>query len=191
VHPAYRPWLADVTAALRPVQTEIAGLPGVPARADQVATLFTVGGPGLGPSSVGQIGTISGQPAVLYLPLGALNLPGAFGQDRTDFLDAIKLQTVHAFVTAGRGYGDPAQTAVEATLLKNAGIPLATQAKQALPDSPWGNAIVGPPGNGGYPAQIATAATRFAALPAATRHAWLASHLTALRAGHLTLAQLP
>jgi hypothetical protein len=176
---------------LRPVQTEIAGLPGVPARADQVATLFTVGGPGLGPSSVGQIGTISGQPAVLYLPLGALNLPGAFGQDRTDFLDAIKLQTVHAFVTAGRGYGDPAQTAVEATLLKNAGIPLATQAKQALPDSPWGNAIVGPPGNGGYPAQIATAATRFAALPAATRHAWLASHLTALRAGQLTLAQLP
>jgi hypothetical protein len=191
LHPAYRPWLAEVTAALRPVQTEIAGLPGAPARADQVATLFTVGGPGLGPSSVGQIATISGQPAVLYLPLGALNLPGAFGQDRTDFLDAIKLQTVHAFVTAGSGYGDPAQTAVEAALLKNAGIPLATQATQALRDSPWGNAIVGPPGNGGYPAQIATAATRFAALPAATRHAWLASHLTALRAGQLTLAQLP
>jgi hypothetical protein len=191
VHPAYRPWLADVTAALRPVQTQIAGLPDAPARAAQVATLFTVGGPGLGPSSVGQIAQISGQPAVLHLPLGALNLPGAFGQVRTDFLDAIKLQAVHAFVTGGSGYGDPAQTAVEAALMANAGIPLARQAKQALPDSPWGDAVAGPPGNAGYPAQIATAATRFAALPAATRHAWLASHLAALRAGHLTLAQLP
>ena len=46
-------------------------------------------------------------------------------------------------------------------------------------------------GDAGYPPQIATAATRFAALPAATRHAWLASHLAALRAGQLTLAQLP
>ena len=60
-----------------------------------------------------------------------------------------------------------------------------------MPDSPWGDAVVGPPGNAGYPPQVATAATRFAALPAATRHAWLASHLAALRAGRLTLAQLP
>jgi len=191
VQPGYRPWLAEVTAALRPVQTQIAGLPGAPARAAQVATLFTVGGPGRGRGGVGQIAQISGQPAVLHLPLGALNLSGAFGQVRTDFLDAIKLQTMHAFVTGGSGYGDPAQTAVEAALMKNAGIPLATQAKRALPDSPWGDAVVGLPGNGGYPAQIATAATRFAALPAATRHAWLASHLTALRAGRLSLAQLP
>jgi hypothetical protein len=193
VHPAYRPWLADVTAALRPVQTQIAGLPGDPARTAQVATVFTVGGPGLGRSSVGQIATISGQPAVLYLPLGALNLPGAFGQVQTDFLDAIKLQTVHAFVVAGRGYGDPAQVAVEAALMKLAGIPLAGQAEKAWPGSPWGPfwAGNGPPSQARYPAQIATAATRFAALPAASRHAWLAGHLTALRAGHLTLAQLP
>ena len=39
--------------------------------------------------------------------------------------------------------------------------------------------------------QVAAAARRFAALPAATRHAWLAAHLAALRAGHITLAQLP
>ena len=38
---------------------------------------------------------------------------------------------------------------------------------------------------------IAAAVTRFAALSAATRHAWLAAHLAALRAGHITLAQLP
>jgi hypothetical protein len=34
-------------------------------------------------------------------------------------------------------------------------------------------------------------AQRFAALPAATRHAWLVEHLDALRAGRITLAQLP
>jgi hypothetical protein len=35
------------------------------------------------------------------------------------------------------------------------------------------------------------AAERFAALPASVRHSWLADHLAALRAGQLTLAQLP
>ena len=36
-----------------------------------------------------------------------------------------------------------------------------------------------------------TPAYRFAALPAAARHAWLVEHLAALRAGQITLAQLP
>jgi len=35
------------------------------------------------------------------------------------------------------------------------------------------------------------AAHRFAALPSAARHAWLARHLAALRAGRITVAQLP
>jgi hypothetical protein len=193
VQPAYRPWLADVTAALRPVQTQIAGLPGAPARTAQVATLFAAGGPGSGRSTVGQVSTISGQPPVLAIPLNAFSLPGSFGSNRTRFLDAIKLQTVHAFVTGGSGYGDPAQIAVEAALMKNAGITLAGQAEEAWPGSPWGLPWLGggPPSQARYPAQIATAATRFAALPAATRHAWLAGHLAALRAGRLSLAQLP
>ena len=58
---------------------------------------------------------------------------------------------------------------------------------------PTGNAA--PPGSGvpaltpGSPADAA--AQRFAALPAAARHAWLAAHLTALRAGRITLRELP
>ena len=32
VHPAYRRYLDDVTAAFRPVLNEVAGLPGAPAR---------------------------------------------------------------------------------------------------------------------------------------------------------------
>jgi hypothetical protein len=193
VQPAYRGYLSDVTAALRPVLGQTDGLPGAPARVGQDATVFTAGGARLGVSGVGQISTLHGQPPMLSLPLSTFSLPGSFGSNQTRFLDAIELQTVHAFITAGRGYGDPAQIAVEAALMKNAGIPLAEQAEEAWPGSPWGLPWLGggPPSQTRYPAQIATAATRFAALPAATRHAWLASHLAALRAGRLTLAQLP
>jgi hypothetical protein len=40
-------------------------------------------------------------------------------------------------------------------------------------------------------AGIAAAAQRFAALSASARHAWLATHLAALRAGTVTLARIP
>lgn len=39
--------------------------------------------------------------------------------------------------------------------------------------------------------QVAAAARRLAALPATTRHAWLAAHLQALESGRLTLGQIP
>ena len=186
VQPAYRGYLPDVTAALRPVASQITGLPGAPVRAGQVATLF-FHVTGRGPqTSVGQISTLRGQPPVLSMPLNMFNLPGSFGADQAQFINEIKLQAVHAFVTTSSSYGDPAQIAVEAAVLKNAGISLRTQTTVVLSASPWGV-----PGQLSYPAPIAAAATRFAALPAATRHAWLASHLTALRDGQLTLAQLP
>ncbi|HEY6501507.1 MAG TPA: hypothetical protein VIZ20_18905, partial [Streptosporangiaceae bacterium] len=38
---------------------------------------------------------------------------------------------------------------------------------------------------------VYAAARRLAALPPGARHAWLATHLAALRSGQLTLAQLP
>ena len=41
------------------------------------------------------------------------------------------------------------------------------------------------------PVPVQSAARRFAALPASARHAWLVQHLAALRAGRITLAQLP
>ena len=53
--------------------------------------------------------------------------------------------------------------------------------------------VQGPNGPGPGPATgpVYAAARRFAALPPATRHAWLAAHLAALRSGQLTLADLP
>ena len=65
----------------------------------------------------------------------------------------------------------PAQQAVEDALLTAVG-------SQPL------NAAVNSAG-------VSAAAQRFAALPASARHAWLSAHLTALRAGAITLAQIP
>ncbi len=43
----------------------------------------------------------------------------------------------------------------------------------------------------GTPPAVRSAAQRFGALSASARHAWLAAHLAALRAGTITLAQIP
>jgi hypothetical protein len=191
LQPAYRPYLPDVTAALRPVISQVAGLPGVPARAGQAAAVF---GPGPaiagGPTNVGQIATVNGSPPVLDMPLGAIALPSSFGADTGSFVSQLKVESVHALVISGAVFGNPAQQAVEAALLQHAGIPLAAQPK-ALGDTPWPLMGGGPRSAGAYPPPIAAAARRFAALPAAARRAWLAAHLTALRAGQLPLARLP
>lgn len=194
VHPAYRSYLPDVTTALRPVVAELAGLPGSPVRASQVPAVFETGPPPLkGPPTAAQlqVETIGGSPPVLHLTLNAIALPGSFGMDTSRFIGQIRLQFVHAFVGAGGGSGNRAQQIVQAALLQGAGIPLAAQ-PNVLGSSPWALPSQGSGGVAtGYPPQLSAAARRFAALPAATRHAWLAAHLGALRAGHIAPAQLP
>jgi hypothetical protein len=44
---------------------------------------------------------------------------------------------------------------------------------------------------GPTPAQVGTAATRFESLSKAARHDWLATHIAQIRAGGVTLAQIP
>ena len=79
----------------------------------------------------------------------------------------------------------PAQRAVAAALLKAAGVPLLAPSAAGKRES--GNGVPGPaPGSPAY-----AAARRFAALPAAARHAWLAAHLAALRDGRITLTEIP
>jgi hypothetical protein len=192
VNPAYARWLPDLTAGLGPVFSEVAGLPGAPVRGTQVGAVYTIAN-----GSSGQSMTISGRPPVLSLPLGALELVGAPGRTTT-LADQLRLLAVHAFAVPGDGAGTQAQQAVQATLLQGAGVPFAAQPQvmtaPGLP--PWtlatamaqatGTRVPGPAIGPVY-----DAARRLAALPAATRHAWLAAHLTALRSGQLTLAQLP
>ena len=198
LNPAYRRYLPDVTAALGPVLSELAGLPGAPVRATQVPGQYSSGDGG-----AGQAIAISGRPLVLRMALDTLStLPGAVGftasrETTTQFADQLRLLSVHAFVGAGNGAGTKAQQAVQAALMQDADVPFAAQPK-AL-------AIAGLPGPGPAPSPahvqtqgpgpatgpVYAAARRFAALPAGTRHAWLAAHLAALRSGRLTLAQLP
>jgi hypothetical protein len=196
LNPAYRSVLPDVTAALRPVLGEVAGLPGAPARATQVAGAYSSGEGG-----GGQAVTISGHPPVLRMPLDADNLPGAFGGTTTQLAEQLRLMTVHEFVGAGAGAGTTAQQAVQAALLQGAGLPFAEQpillAHLGLPS--WALATMqeqaGEEGKEHAPTSAAgpvyTAARRLAALPPATRHAWLAAHLGELRSGQLTLGELP
>jgi hypothetical protein len=180
LNPAYRRWLPDVTAALRPVLGEMAGLPGAPVRAAQVAVPYS-GSAGPAPSAL----TLGGRPPVLRMPLGAFNMPGKCGfcdgpVAESQFAVQVRFQAVDAFVGAGAGPGTPAQHAVLAALLRIAGTPFT--AKLAPPTGEPGPLASG---------LVRAAARRFAALPAAARHAWLAAHLVALRAGRTTLGQLP
>ena len=201
LHPAFSSYLPALTAALDPLLGEIAGLPGAPDRVTQDT--------GPGQSNVPVVdgkafleGTISGSPPVLYLhatvPVDTKSYTTA---NFTDPLRSQAATTIMSSVVAvgvavpggGPGAeataGSPAQQAIAAALVKAAGIPLATpggpRGFRARPEPP--PALLMPPaGSAAY-----AAVQRFAALPAATRHAWLAAHLAALRAGHITVAQIP
>jgi hypothetical protein len=167
VQPAYRPYLDDVTAGLRPVLSEVTGLPGAPTRITEIGD----------PALTMPLAKFSGSPPVFYYSMPVLG--SAFGQTTRDFTENLQNLFVGAFIAgpqglAGKG-GTPAQQVVQLVLLKAIG-------------TRWDQ-----PGPGGGPQSPAmtAAVTRFAALSAGGRHAWLATHLTALRAGHITLAQLP
>src|SRR6516162_5818104 len=181
LNPAYGRWLPDMTAALAPVLTEVAGLPGAPVRATQIAAAYPSGGDGP-PQPI----TFGGQPPVLRMQLGLLHMPGpcgfCVGPTTAQFADEMRLLFAHAFVGAGDSPGSPAQQAVQAALLQGAGVPFAAQpgviaiAENFLGPTP--QAATGP---------VYAAARRLATLPAAARDAWLAAHLAALRADRLTL----
>ena len=203
VNPAYRRWLPDLTAALAPVLAAVAGLPGAPARVTQVAGAYSSGEIEL---LAGQAVTISGRPPVLRMPLDTNNLPGKAAGTATAFADEVRLLAVHAFTGAGNRAGNPAQQAVQAALLQHTGLPFVQQPKALSLVGPptWEQptllGLTGGPGSASGPSEhgpgrpagpIYAAARRFAALPATTRHAWLTAHLAALRAGQLTLGDLP
>ena len=207
LNPAYRRYLSEVAADLRPVLVEVAGLPGAPTRVAQVAGQYTNG---MFEFEAGVAVSISGSPPVLRVPLDAFNtLPSATGGgpksagpgSGAQFDQELPLLAVHMFVGAGNGAGTAAQQAVQAAMLQHAGLTFGAQAQaltilglpQWAPEDDQGlvggSASAAGPGSPAGP--VYAAARRFAALAPATRHAWLAAHLAALRSGQLTLAQLP
>jgi hypothetical protein len=187
VHPAFSGYLSDVAAALDPVAAEIDGLPGAPVRAEQVASAGT-GLVGYEPSYIAgnppvfefngeQVGDLFGE--FLGIPAGA----GAFWRAgfQQGLLDSFLAGSPHAAAAAQTGPAPlgAAQQAVEDALMMAAG----SQPPQG----------VGQGGQSGGPsqAQITAAASRFASLPAGSRHAWLAAHLLAwtLPLGYMAFAQ--
>ena len=191
LNPAYASYLASTTAALEPVLNEIAGLPGAPARILQEAATYRVDtrdGEEVRPAE----GNTNGE-AVYHLLL-PVQMPGptlttAQMASQVKWTDGPNI--VANFIGAGPG-ASQAQNAVAAALTMILGRVSADQNLQAsLSEQAPGGPGLSELGGliRGTPAQ--PAAERFAALPAQTRRAWLASHLAALRAGQITLVQLP
>ncbi|HEX6523128.1 MAG TPA: hypothetical protein VF070_24490 [Streptosporangiaceae bacterium] len=192
VHPAFSFYLPEVTAAVRRVLAEVAGLPGVSARLSQAPT-SCVRIASLGCGFGHPAATIGGSPAVLSFTIPTT--PGAPGVGQGvsgEDLSLFEQQTRAVVTTAltGGGLSDdgalsgaPAQQAIAAAMLQAAGVPVITPAQAQADDT----GIAGPPP--GSPSYLAF--KRFAALPAVARRAWLAAHLDALRAGRVTLNELP
>jgi hypothetical protein len=186
VHPAYKNYLSQAVNSFKPVMAELAGLPGTPLRAVEVSDQIL-------PPVVLQNnsnGAVTSTPPVYEFTMdNALTLV----PDATQFRDGFRQDIVHAVIVGPVGQmtadgafqpdkGTPAQQAVMDGLLK------------AIGSKPY--PICGPGGNPDaqqcrQQMPVTAAADKLAALPAATRHAWLVANLAALKAGHITLAQIP
>jgi hypothetical protein len=187
LNPAYASYLPAVSAALAPVLSEVAGLPGAPASISQAAAAYQQGpGNSVAISMTGP--AVSGTVFHLLLPS---QVPGPT-LTTGEVASEVRAATGSSILADVIGGGSPAQRAVLAALQKLAGLPLA----QPVPGTPQ---PAGPPRPSTprqstappLPRSLSPAAQRFAALPAPARHAWLVRHLAALRAGQLTVAQLP
>ncbi len=182
LNPAYTVYLPAVAAALEPVLSQVAGLPGAPARISQAAATYQQG-PG-NSVTIGMAGPRwSGRPTVFHLVL-PVQLPGPpmttselAAQVRSDAV----LNILANVIGVPRSGASQAQQAVMAALMKAAAV------AQPAPPAPG----VPQPAAAPLPAPVSAAAQRFAALPPAVRHAWLVRHLAALRAGRITVGQLP
>lgn len=165
LHPAYATSLSVVMAALEPLLTEIAGLPGAPVRIEQTAAIYgQEEGNGI---SIGTAGPrLSGTPPVFHLLLPSqLPGPSMTASQQTEVLRADTGRNIVANVIGADRDSGPAQRAIIDAILGT----FTTETDD----------------------HIAAASRRFAALPATARHSWLMENLVALRAGQLTLQQLP
>jgi uncharacterized membrane protein YgcG len=217
VHPAFSGELSQVATALGPVGAEIAGLPGAPVGAAQVASAPVFTTPSSGSDAAFDAtfygSTIAGNPPVFeYNAEQVGDLVGAFGgsgpvygafsgggpafggggslagwragfqQGLLDSFVTGRARTLTAALQGGPASLDPAQQAVMNGLMLAVGTQPPPPLLQAPPNG-------SPPTE--TPSDISAAASRFASLPESARHAWLLTHLAALRAGHVTLAEIP
>jgi hypothetical protein len=202
LQPAYRAYLPELTAALGPLLRQLAGLPGAPVRVTQVAVTTVQPTRGNGINFGGPV--IAGRPPVLYLPLSGLTLPGEGNTPAAPFIASLRQQDGPSVVNelvglpanvppagvsginAIAGGGHEAQFAIAGALERVLNLTAnMVKAPSGTVMRPAGSHASSPGG------QQLAASKRFAALPAARRHAWLLTHLAALRADRVTLSEIP
>lgn len=204
IHPAFEPYLGAVSAALRPAAAEIAGLPGAPARAEMTAgdvLPAAAGTTSVFDYSADQEGW--GGASFWATPAQARSADRVPGLT-TDWEQGMQQDFITWFVSGPAPQGmsaptqTPAQEAVAITLLAKIGAPVPQYQQFSGPPPGSGQSrgqSVGTSGPDTQPqasaAQITAAASRFGALSPAARRAWLTANIAALRAGAITLAQLP
>jgi hypothetical protein len=167
VHPAYASYLPAVTAALEPILAEIAGLPGAPVRIEQTSPVYAPGSEGDNDIRVSRSSPAMVDAAEVYRLLLPSQVPGPH----------FTAAGLAAALRADSGH-DIVANVIGATRKP-------TSAQQAVISAITGTADHEPD------APIAAAARRFAALSSAQRRAWLMQNLARLRAGQITLAQMP
>lgn len=189
MHPAFEYEAAQVQSSLEPVLAAVAELPGAPVRAEQVPMDF----PALPPfdlqeqSAVAVATPAGGGAPVLYFGYQQQIFSSLARKGTNPQLQAQAGLSLLQNLIGPLATGDPAQQAVEGALLQEMGMPLGAPLEPLLQLSKETySAPIPETGTLAY-----SAAQKFAALPVATRHAWLAGHLAALRAGQITLAELP
>jgi hypothetical protein len=194
LNPVYRAYLPTLTVALDPLLREVAGLPGAPVRFTQVSLesqhAALSGAVVAGSPPVVELALNIGYDGAMWIGSGPPRGQGLCCTSQQMWSSASRLTAEVLPPVAGTvvdrlvGHADQAQQAVSVGLLRAVGVPLGSMAVFAQLDG-----TTGVPAQPGTPAYAAGA--RFAALSAADRHAWLTDHLTELRAGRITLEQLP
>jgi len=161
VHPAYRPWLDQLAAELNTLLAPLVGVPGMPARAEQA--------PPAGP--------VADAARSVPFPLDYRNLYSAeqYAVECAVFGCAAGFWPVTPSL---RTPGGDAREAIARWLRLRLGRP---------PEGPYSRYCFAPQGQD----TPCAASERFAALPPEAQHAWLVAHFADLRAGRLTLGDLP
>jgi hypothetical protein len=196
LNPAYASYLSVTANALAPLLTQLAGLPGAPVRIVQEAVTYRQGegnSVDIGEGGPGAVGTPPVSHLVLpdQLPVAPMTPVQLASQ-----LDASYGPQIVASVIGDGPAASQAQNAVAAGLMLAAGQGWLNVPPPAVGQGGRGGPVQGGPDPSQSPGVVPgtpayAAAERFAALPGPVRHAWLVRNLAALRAGRITLAQLP
>jgi hypothetical protein len=199
LNPAYAVYLPAVTAALAPVLSEIAGLPGAPIRVTQAPGTYQQGP---GNSVLVRLADPhrGGDVYRMLLPDQLAGPPLTTGQLASQIRATTGTEIIASLVDDGPG-ASAAQQAVAAALATAARLPNDPLVAATGPSVPGGRFVHGHCDDrsaacGVFRASqestsVSLASRRFAALPLGARRAWLTAYLTALRAGRITLGQLP